>query len=179
MSSSIPSTLNFIDVLYSNSPHPDLGDACELYSWLIGDWDAQLFEHNDDGSKIERAGEWHFAWVLEGRAVQDVFIVPRRDARSLELGKEGNRYGTTLRIYDHAQEAWRITWTNPVSGKENRLIARKVGDDIVQEGKDDDGSFIRWSFRNIQENSFHWIGEKSTDQGSTWNVIVEFFCKRM
>src|SRR4051812_8763384 len=42
--------------------------------------------------------EAHFAWVLEGRAVQDVWIMPRRGQRSGP--RPLDTYGTTLRLWD-------------------------------------------------------------------------------
>ena len=167
------------EVLHSNGPSMVLGDASGLYGWLIGSWDARVIDYQEDGSKRESRGEWHFGWVLEGRAIQDVFIVPSRDLRSASTPKEGNRFGTSLRIYDPAIDAWRVTWINPVRSIENHLIGRKVGNEIIQEGKDDDGSLMRWSFREIQPDSFHWTGEQSTDQGKTWHLGAEFFCVRM
>jgi hypothetical protein len=32
----------------------------------------------------------------------------------------------------------------------------KDGKNIVQEGKDNDGNFMRWTFEDITEKSFHW-----------------------
>jgi len=29
----------------------------------------------------EQRGEWHFGWVLEGRAIQDVILAPPREER--------------------------------------------------------------------------------------------------
>src|SRR5207249_3891479 len=61
-------------------------------------------------------GEVHAAWVLEGRAVQDVWIMPRRDDRDAVPDRGMNMYGTTLRSWDPSIRAWRIAWTNPVHG---------------------------------------------------------------
>ncbi|WP_287306502.1 hypothetical protein [Mesorhizobium sp.] len=38
--------------------------------------------HLDDGTTEESTGEIHFGWVLEGRAIQDIWIRPRRPAPS-------------------------------------------------------------------------------------------------
>jgi len=169
--------MNLTTVLRSDGPSKELGDASGVYGWLIGSWDVRVIDY-EDGSKQERQGEWHFGWILEGRAIQDVFVVPARRLRSAFNPIEGNRYGTTLRIYDRKTDAWRVIWNNPVTGVENRLIGKKVGNEIIQEGVEKDGSLIRWSFRDIHADSFHWTGEESHDQGKTWTLSVEFFCVR-
>jgi hypothetical protein len=67
-----------------------------------------------DGIVTRRAqGEWHFAWVLEGRAVQDVCVVPPRAERPHEIDRY--EHGTTLRFYDPRIDAWRSTWIGPVT----------------------------------------------------------------
>src|SRR5262245_47305146 len=46
-------------------------------------------------------GEVHFGWVLEGRAIQDVWMIPRRRDRrpgAPVMPTAGNWYGTTLRV---------------------------------------------------------------------------------
>lgn len=144
-----------------------------LYDRLLGDWSVDVVDHLAAGQRRAR-GEVHFAWVLEGRAIQDVWIVPERAARDQRLSKERNRYGTTLRVFDPETGVWNVTWINPVSGAINQLVGQARGDDIVQEGFRPDGSRIRWSFRAITPDSFHWRGEVSLDQGATWLLETEF-----
>lgn len=165
--------------LFSDSSSDELVDAVSLYRGLIGRWDVEVIDFEDDGTRRTSQGEWHFGWALEGRAVQDVFIVPARRQRTGAVeSRLGNRYGTTVRFYDRTLQAWRIVWINPVSGAVNRLTARMDGDVIVQEGTDSDGTLIRWSFVEIERNRFHWVGERSTDAGQTWQTRAEFFGRR-
>jgi hypothetical protein len=163
-----PSTFTaFIDVLHSSGPAPDRADKMGLYGWLIGIWEMDSVIHKDDGTTQSGRGSIHFGWVLEGRAIQDVWILP------------GVFYGTTLRIYDPGLDAWHILWSDPLRQVYTRQIGRARGDDIVQEGKDDVGTAVRWSFTEIRPNSFHWLGERSSDGGATWKLQVEFFARRV
>ena len=82
--------------------------------------------------KIQTEDKWYFSSVLEGRAVQDVWIVPKRSERVDVASKETKRYGSTMRFYDPAIKVWWLNWVNPVSGINNQLIAKKVGNDIIQ-----------------------------------------------
>ncbi len=150
-----------------------------LYDQLIGSWDVDVFDYKPDGTRRVSGGEWHFAWVLEGRAVQDVLIVPPRGARRLrEAPGPGNRYGTTIRVYDPSRDAWNVTWFNPVAGIRGDLIGRRRGDSIVQEGQEPDGEMFRWTFRDITDDSFRWVGEISTNVGATWHLTQELAARR-
>ncbi|HLL28642.1 MAG TPA: hypothetical protein VKT73_13445 [Xanthobacteraceae bacterium] len=160
-----------------------------LYGWLIGRWEMDSVIDADDGTKQSGPrGEIHFGWVLEGRAIQDVWILP------------GVFYGTTLRVYDPGLDAWHILWSDPLRQVYTRQIGRArsqtgfirlaadqesrnrasptSGDDIVQEGKADDGTPMRWSFTEITPDSFHWLGERSPNGGKTWKMQIEFFARR-
>jgi hypothetical protein len=87
-------------------------------------------------------------------------------------------YGTTLRVYDPQSDVWHITWIDPVRQVYDRMIGRKVGEDIVQEYRNDRGSRCQWLFTEITAESFHWISRDSADEGKTWNVRAEFFLRR-
>lgn len=83
----------FLAALGSKAPPADRVKEMHLYGWLIGSWEMNAVHHLDDGTAEESTGEIHFGWVLEGRAIQDIWIRPRRPAPS-------TMYGTTLRIFD-------------------------------------------------------------------------------
>lgn len=176
---SLSPAAGFVAALHAPGPHAELGDAADLYAGLVGSWTARVIDYGENGRRHEQRGEWHFAWVLAGRAIQDVWISPSR-AEQAQSGGGGERvrYGTTVRTYDAAAGVWRIAWFNPVSGAENRLAARRVGDRVVQEGRLDDGTLLRWSFVDIAADSFTWRGELSTDGGRSWRLDAEFFCRR-
>lgn len=158
---------SFIDALRSAGPAPGRAEKLGLYGWLMGDWEMDAFMHADDGTRHEGVGEIHFGWVLQGRAIQDVWILP------------GVFYGTTLRIYDPGLDAWHILWNDPVRQFYSRQIGRAQGKDIFQEGRNDAGEAVRWSFTEITDNSFRWRGERSRDGGATWQLQAEFFARRV
>jgi hypothetical protein len=170
----------FLGALHAPGPAPELGDAAGVYGWLVGSWEMRVVDHPPDGPPREAVGEWHFARVLEGRVVQDVFIVPHRPLRGgSALPRNGNRYGSSIRVCDAATGTWKVIWINPVNGVEEHLVGRRVGDEIVQEGRCADGSLLRWSFVDITPDSFTWRGERSTDGGATWILEAEFFGRRV
>jgi hypothetical protein len=167
----------FLDALRAEGPIADQADRMGLYDSLLGDWAVDVVEYGPGGPR-RATGEWHFAWVLEGRAIQDVWIVPPRGSRQPGLPTGGNRYGTSLRVYDPGKDVWHVTWNNPVTGVTNTLVGRKQGDAIVQEGTDAGGTLVRWTFDRLTGHSFRWRGEVSTDAGKTWRLQAEFHGRR-
>jgi catechol 2,3-dioxygenase-like lactoylglutathione lyase family enzyme len=164
-----------------HSPRP-AADKMSLYGRFIGDWTMSVVAYEANGAKHEGRGEIHFGWVLEGRAIQDVWMIPPRTERTVDapvMPVAGNWYGTTLRVYDPAIDAWHITWIDPANRQHMRQVGRARGPDIVQEGTSDNGVPTRWSFTEITDTSFHWLGELSADKGKTWRLQVEVFATRV
>jgi len=174
---------SLLSVLGSPGRSNELTDREDIYGWLVGGWEATVYDYAADGTARESSGEWHFGWVLEGRAIQDVWIAPpRSQRRDKTLSKQYNRYGTSLRVYDREIGAWRVTWFNPVTGARNDLVGRRQGADIVQEGQEGivaEGHKIRWSFKDITPTSFRWLGEFLESDGKTWRLQAEFRARRM
>jgi hypothetical protein len=157
----------FIGALCADGPAPDRAEKLNLYGWLIGSWQMQASVFSPDGTKRTGRGEIHFAWALQGRALQDVWILPDMF------------YGTTLRVYDPSLDAWHILWSDPLKQYYTRQIGRARGADIVQEGTDSTGAPVRWTFTDIMPNSFRWLGERSEDGGKTFWLQAEFLATRV
>ncbi len=173
------SSPSLIGALHTDRPASDRAAKMGLYGWLVGCWEMDAAYHRDDGTTRRGRGEIHAGWVLEGRAIQDVWIVPTRGTPRGDLPDWADFYGTTLRVYDPGLDAWHILWIDPVKQAYPRMIGRARGKDIVQDGADRTGAAIRWSFTEITPNSFHWLAERSPDGGATWRLQVEFFARRI
>ncbi|HBY64409.1 MAG TPA: hypothetical protein DEH78_31700 [Solibacterales bacterium] len=152
----------------SGAPPPRLN--ADLFAPFIGDWDVKVTYRRPDGTVLEAAGTWTFGWTLEGRAIQDVWRVwtPTKNP----LG-----YGTTIRIYDPAIDAWRVTWHGAMNSLVYRFLARRQGDAIVLEGQEP-GDPARWVFSDIKADSFRWRAMTSNDGGRTWVTEQEMEVRR-
>jgi len=171
---------NFIRVLFASGRSAEIPESADAYGWLVGSWELEVLHYRGiDLSSQNIKGEAHFTWVLEGRAIQDVWITPRMSDRKSDSDRTNNMYGTTLRVWDPAIQAWRIRWINPVSGHEERQTGRKVGDEIVQVGARADGTPTRWRFTEITPDTFHWIGEALEPDGRTWKIEGEYRARRL
>lgn len=153
---------SFTDALQFQGPAADRAAGMDLYAFLIGDWEMDGVIHRAEGNH-EARGEIHAAWVLEGRAIQDVWIFP------------GVFYGSTLRVYDPDRDEWHILWSDPLRQYYTRQMGRAHGADIVQEGTNLEGQKVRWRFTERTPDSFHWIGERAAPD---WIVEAEFFARR-
>jgi hypothetical protein len=162
--------------LHAPGPAYDRAEKMMLYGRFVGSWEGRLLYMDPAGMRRETTAEVHFGWVLEGRAVQDVWIAPARVHR-----KEGEpvlMHGSTFRVYDPQNDVWHITWIDPVKQRRDAMIGRRVGADIVQEYCADDGRRVQWMFTEITPESFHWTNRDSADDGATWTVRGEFFLQR-
>jgi len=169
----------FHHLLAASGRSPEIPDASDVYGWLVGSWELDVYRYVVDVADRHIKGEVHAGWVLEGRAVQDVWIMPRVSDRPSYQDRVTNMYGTTLRIWDPAIQAWRIIWRNPVTGHSEEQIGRRNGNDIVQVGARADGTPTRWMFTEITRDSFHWTGESLNPDGKTWALGGEFRGRRV
>ena len=156
--------------LIANGPDAKLKDKLYTFGQFVGSWTFDGREFHEDGSRSTDKGEIHCQWVLKGRAVQDVFLETSRS------DKDSLLYGTTIRFYDPAIDAWRVTWINPGAGVVRTFIGRKSRGELVMEGVAADGTRLRWIFSDIKSDSFHWRGEKRT--GSIWREYEELDAHR-
>jgi hypothetical protein len=164
-------------VLEATGPHPSLGREAETYGRVIGSWEGELIDHFSSPTPQTHSVEAHFSWVLEGRAVQDVWITPARGERASHATRALDWYGATFRVYDPKAELWRVIWNDPASGLRIELEGRAQGDDVVQLGIRA-GRPIRWTFSEIRRDSFRWQGHALEDDGNTWRLEVDIRFRR-
>src|SRR5436190_23057272 len=96
-----------INVLSALGPHPSLGDEARVFDRFVGTWDCDYTFFLADGSTKHSVGEIKFGWILDGQAVQDIWI-----AYPKEAGKERG-IGTTVRFFDTKLKTWRIIFVSP------------------------------------------------------------------
>lgn len=160
-----------IEKLAASGPAPGLERKLMLYGRLVGSWDIVSRDLDDEGNWHERRGEWHFAWVLGGRGIQDLLFA---------AGSTPDRYGTTLRCYDEVADVWRVSWMQPGGDEYVQLVGVEIDGRIVQTGRAaESGRMERWTFSEIEPDSFLWQGEVSFDEGESWRLIQEMRAKRM
>jgi uncharacterized protein len=163
---------DMIMALPAPGPHPSLGDEARAFDRLVGTWECDYSFYSEDGTISRASGELRFGWIIDGRALQDIWI-------TYPKGPEEERLiGTSLRFFDAKTRMWRVVFVLPALDLLTTVEGRAEGDRIVLEGQASDGSQRRWSFNDIRPNSFVWRGEKSRDGGKTWKRREEHHMKR-
>src|SRR5947199_8929115 len=93
-----PHPLWTIDGLGAEGPFPDFKEKLALFGQFVGDWVIEEARYpRPHGLELRSQGEIHFGWILDGRAVQDVFMT--RDPDTAEPSRSGRRFGSTIRSW--------------------------------------------------------------------------------
>jgi hypothetical protein len=155
-------------------PHPSLGDQAKVFGRFVGTWDVEYTDFSKDGKASHRSGALIVGWVMDGRAIQDLWIVNPSGAR-----KEREVY-TDLRYFDPKSGTWPATFIDPENVSVAKFTGGAVGDDrIVLQSQDINANMdTRWSFNGIRPDSFVFRDEASSDGGKTWRLQSEYHMKR-
>lgn len=150
---------NFIKALISGAKNEAIPEEFNFFGKLVGSWNIDYVDNNT--SQVMK-GEWHFSWVLEGMAIQDVIILPDYE------------YGTSLRIYNLDTHAWDVAYG--YTGKIIRLEAKKQDGRIVLTFLADERR--KWVFVEIGDNHFHWQNITIKNDGERY-INAEIYAKRI
>ena len=142
------------------------------FGGLVGSWDVDVAYPRLDGRVEHRPGEWHFAWILEGRAIQDVRRVTSADPAATPLSD-----GATISAWDPDLGAWRVSWVSGLSGATTSFVASAIGGEIVLESQGE-AKVRRRIFSDITPMSFRWRALGTPDGGRTWVVEQELTARR-
>jgi hypothetical protein len=146
-------------------PHPSSGGQAKVFGRLVGVWDGEYTEFSRNGNETRSSGEWLFGWVMDGRAIQGLFIIHPSAVRKERY------FGTTLSYFDSKPGKWSKTFVDPENGAVETLTGVSMADDrVVLLGQEMDGKESRWSFDNIRTDSWDFRDERSTDGGKTWRI---------
>lgn len=150
---------SFLKALTSDRKNVELPEEFNYFGRLIGSWKINYIDNSH--SRLMK-GEWHFSWVLDGMAVQDVIILP------------GYECGTTVRVYNPGTHAWDVAYC--FTGKIIRLEAKRQDDRIVLTNIEDERR--KWVFAEIEDNSFHWQDVTVKEDGE-WHVDYDLYAERI
>lgn len=140
-----------------------------LYGQFVGAWSGTL-RHLRDGRWLAFSCYVDFGWVLDGRAVQDVWVACTPEGREV-------MHGTTIRFLDPTRDIWHVVWTDPVSNAVDVMIGARAGDEIVQHHAHSDHP-RQWVFTDIHAGSFRWLDRHRPDDESDWSVTTEVTLER-
>lgn len=165
--------LDMVAALRALGPHPSLGTQGNVFGRLVGTWEVEYADISKDGKVLRRSGELSIGWVLDGRVIQDVWIVnPWGEHKEREVY-------TDLRYFDPKSGAWPAIFVDPQIASVARFTGGATAEDrIVLDTPDLGHEHTRWSFVDIRPDAFSFRDEASDDGGKTWKLQSDYRMKR-
>ena len=99
---------DMVAVLPALGPHPSLGHHADLFGRFVGTWDADYSFIAEDGSVRHSRGEVLFGWILDGYALQDIFLGYPKPGSN-----EERRMVTGVRFVDPKTDKWTVMFAAP------------------------------------------------------------------
>lgn len=149
------------------------------FGQLVGHWSCTNEVRQQDGSykPIPGAATWSWYYILEGFAVQDVWLPDRQSNAQAPMG-------TNIRTYDADNGWWDVVWsTQQAPAFERYRASYRNGEIHMFAERPAFGSFPRHlmhvTFHNISADHFDWRYEASglTD-GQNWQETSRLACDR-
>jgi len=164
------SRLELGPALQAAGPNPSLGANASTLAPLVGSWDVDYTDFLKDGQVSRRSGRFTAGWILDGRALQDFWVVDPAGP-----GKEREVF-TELFYFDSKAAAWHVASFDPYVSAVATFAGAPVGNArIVVESHDlDPKATHRWSFDDTRPGSLVFRDEASTDDGKTWTLKSEY-----
>ena len=165
----------FIEALYGETG-TSIPKEDDWFAPLIGEWD---FEYKDcylngDTNMPQRIlkGEWIFRRVLNGIAIEDMFICPSRENRKINPQPDGE-YGVGLRMYNREKHCYDMVYAC-----ENKLvnICFKMEENILT-GTVLSNPDNKWRFIERNKDTFSWQNITVNELGEI-NINCEVYAKR-
>lgn len=159
----------FLTALFDKADNSFIPEGEGWYAPLIEEW--ALAYSALHGRTLK--GEWFFRKILEGTAIEDIFICPSRDTKDTNPQPDGE-YGVVIGMYNQSNHCYDMTYVCTKYTK--RLTVRKVNDRIECSVVDHPNE--KWCFSDITSTTFHWQNEVHLADG-TVQVNCEVFGHRV
>lgn len=143
------------------------------YEPLIGSSQCLSMRRKPDGAwqdTIEMV--WEFRYVFDGTAIQDI------------TWKEDGGHSSSIRQYDPENSEWVVTYFSSQSANHNppTWTGNRKGDRIIltmpQKSPNGQPGTSRLTFYDIRRNSFNWIGEWVSKDGSVVYPFWKISCRK-
>ncbi|MGX1927986.1 hypothetical protein [Flagellimonas sp. 2504JD4-2] len=142
--------------------------ATNHWGQLVGDWDIVVEMVNASG-EVQQSfdGEWNWFYVMNGMAIQDVFILPKRKDQKEQ---DNLFYGVGLRIYNEKLDKWQTAYVDTSNRQIDVGEAVSTKEKITLFETNDKKEKIRITYFDFQENTFKWQQEVFNEDKKTWQI---------
>jgi hypothetical protein len=159
--------------LHAPGPHVSLGDQAKVFGRFVGTWEVEYMDILKDGKELHRTGQLIVGWVMDGRAIQDLWIVDPSPGRA-----EREVYAD-LRYFDPKTLTWPAVFIDPEHASVAKFAGGAIAEDrIVLQTSDLGSKQTRWSFNDIGPKAFVFLDEASSDSGKTWKLQAQYRMRR-
>ena len=160
-------------VLPASAPHPSLGDQERGFGRLVGTWQVEYMDVMKDGTQLHRTGLFIVGWIMDGRAIQDVWIVDPSP------GHAEREIYADVRYFDPKTLTWPSVFFDPERASMAKFSGGAIdGDRVVFQSSEIDTKLTRWSFEDIGPSTFVFRDQSSSDDGKTWKLRAEYHMRR-
>ena len=146
-----------------------------LLSGLVGKWKVKDWQLQKNGHWQKQAGAtWMFYAIQGNTAIRDEWQSNIKDEQQI------TGYGSQLRVFDPLSKTWSAAWLS----SRTRALEFFTGYETEAEvyfvtQANEKGRSTRVIFNNIQENSFHWQMQWSTNAGESWTTVYKLQATRI
>lgn len=162
----------FTNALLGEKQHNRIPEEYDWYAPLLGDWDFDYYDIRDGKRTRHVEGEWIFRRVLNGTAIEDLFICPSRATMETNPQPDGE-YGAAIRMFNPASCSYDMVYTT--YGYMTRLNIRRENEKIVCTVLERPNE--KWVFSDITPTTFRWQNITVTTDGE-WRTNCEVLARR-
>ena len=164
---------DIISALGAAGPHASLGGQSKVIEQLVGTCDVEYRDIQKDGQEKRRSGQFIVAWVLDGRAIEDVWIVDPSE------GRPEREVYTAMQYFDSKTHTWPMVFIDPEHASTAKFTGGATLDGRLNLLTSDLGRpQNRWSFTAAGPDRLVFRDEYSNDGGETWKLLSEDHLKR-
>jgi len=165
-----------LELLAADGPASEDQDRLMEFGRFVGSWKVEASYYGSDGTEDHATGDWHWSWILGGRAILDVLTFP---AQSSTPPTGGYSHHTLMRVFDRSQDLWKVVWVFPQTGTLYKLTGSFSDDGgVVLHGDAHDGDPTRWVFSDVSQNTFLWEGFTKDTPDSEWRLEQRMTAQR-
>lgn len=156
-----------LKLLAADGPSSVDQDSLMEFGQFVGSWRLDVSYYDADGNEDRTTAEWHWAWILGGRAILDVLVLPPRPSAPLTDG-----YHSTLRVFDPSRDSWKIVWVAPQFAMVYKLTGSfsEDGSVTLHGDADEDVDPTKWVFSNVTPDTFLWEGFTKDTPDGDWRM---------
>jgi hypothetical protein len=165
----------FASTLMSEIPSKDLKLTDNWYLLFPGEWDVAYIIGAGTSNEQIIAGEWSFAWINDGQALQDILSVPYRWQDPPKNFQQ--IHSTSTRLFNpklHVWEGFHILNSALVFFR----AAKSQDGLIVEHYQAGGGPLVVTTFSDFSATSFKASIKESTNNGGSYTPVAEIWAKK-